>query len=99
MKTQVLFALLVAGATLAGCAKSTPPMAGTSAGTCDEPLVVASRANAGAGCSATATQGQPAIVGCDAGKPQVAYTGLAMGTLGNPNAQPIPPGGETASCN
>jgi hypothetical protein len=98
MKPRFAYALLAVGIALAGCTtRSTPPMAGTAAGSCDDPLSTASRANAGAGCSATATQGQARITGCDVG-PQIAYTGIPMGTVGNPRAQPIKPGGEANSC-
>lgn len=56
------------------------------------------RERAGAGCDVTATQGAARIAGCDDG-PQVAYAGPAMGTLGNPRARRIEPGGQADSCN
>jgi hypothetical protein len=98
MRMRFAFALLALGTALAGCTKSTPPMVGTAAGSCDDPLSTASRDRAGSGCATNASQGVAKIVGCDAGKPQIAYTGIPMGTVGNPNVRPIAPGGTADSC-
>jgi hypothetical protein len=107
MKTHAAIALLAIGSTLAACTaappaapRTAPPMAGTAEGSCpDSTLSAAARERAGAGCVVPTTQGMPAIVACEDG-PQVAYSGRARGTLGDPNARRVEPGGRgDQSCN
>ncbi|TDH60361.1 hypothetical protein E2C06_22315 [Dankookia rubra] len=90
MQYRFAVGLVVVGLSLAGCTKpqaprTAPPMAGTAAGACDDPMSAAARDRAGGGCPVGATQGTARIAGCDVGGPQVAYRGTPMGTAGDPN--------------
>ncbi|TCZ51565.1 hypothetical protein [Roseicella aquatilis] len=90
MPVRFASALLIIGLSLTGCtkpqaARTTPPLAGTAAGACEDPMSAAARDRAGSGCPATATQGSARIAGCDVGGPQVAYRGTPMGTVGDQN--------------
>ncbi|MBV1796227.1 hypothetical protein [Siccirubricoccus sp. G192] len=92
--------ILAAGAALAACTKSTPPMVGTSSGAAPESgLSAAASERAGAGCPNT-SMGVPRIVGSTgSGHPEVSYTGRPAGTAGSTVAQRIEPGGMADNCN